>query len=87
MHRSKQFTNRSEHGLSASADSINRTATIHRCSRPHSNTRGTDAGVTTARATSRAGAAPCGPERHGWQPGPRWQDNAVNELLTNKVRD
>ncbi len=43
MHRSKQFTNRSEHGLSASADSINRTATIHRCSRPHSNTRGTDA--------------------------------------------
>src|SRR6266851_3379424 len=38
-------------------------------------------------STSRAGAAPCGPERHGRQPGPRWQDNAVNELLTNKVRD
>jgi hypothetical protein len=35
---------RSERRLSAPADSINRTATIHRCSGPHSNTRGTDAG-------------------------------------------
>jgi hypothetical protein len=31
-------------GLSAPADSINRTATIHRCSTPYANTRGTDAG-------------------------------------------
>src|SRR5258708_16098761 len=30
--------------LSAPAHSINRTATIHRCPRPYSNTRGTDAG-------------------------------------------
>jgi hypothetical protein len=30
--------------LSAPANSINRTATIHRCSRPYSNTSGTNAG-------------------------------------------
>jgi hypothetical protein len=30
--------------MSAPADSINRAATIHRCSTPYPNTRGTDAG-------------------------------------------
>lgn len=34
---------RSEQDLSAPADSINRAATIHRCSRTYSNTTGTDA--------------------------------------------
>jgi hypothetical protein len=29
--------------LSAPADAVDRAATVHRCSRPHSNTRGTDA--------------------------------------------
>jgi hypothetical protein len=47
------LTSRSERGLSASADSINRTATVHRCSAPHSNSRAPTPGVTTARATGR----------------------------------